>query len=783
MFKNYLKTSFRNFKRQKSSFTINVAGLSIGMACSILIMLWVIDELNFDKFHENSGQIYQVMEHQRYSGEIFSTDATPGILAPALKDEFPEFSYVSTYTWNYNYLFTKGDKSLRESGIYARPDLFHILSIPILYGSSDELLKSPNTVAISKELSLKYFDREDATGESILINGDEFYTITGVFEKFSENSSFRFDFVLPFEDWLKINEWGESWGNNGPRTIARLHPESDVDQLNSKIKNFIKERNENSSVDLFVYPFSDRYLYGQFENGQVTGGRIEYVRLFTIVAVFILLIACINFMNLSTAKATKRAKEVGIRKSIGASKGSLVSQFLGESMITAFFSLFVSVLLVEMSLPVFNNLTDKIIEINYMDPFMISMFAGTALLTGLIAGSYPAFYLSSFEAVKTLKGTLKLSGGEVFARKSLVIFQFTLSVVLIISTIIVYQQIQYTQTKNLGYQKENLITFRVEGEIEERWDVFRSRLLNTPGVTSVSRAGSSFMNRNNNTSGLSWPGKDPETVILFENISTDYDIIETMGIQLAEGRTHSEAFGADSSRILINQKAADVMNLENPVGQFITLWGEETEIIGVVEDFHFDNLRNEVEPVFFRISPELAGNAYVRVESADIQTTLTAVEEEYKKFNAVYPFNFDFMDQKYAALYRSEQRISDLAKYFSAIAIFISCLGLFGLSAFTAEQRAKEIGVRKALGATVQNLVMLLTKDFTKLVLIAIGIAIPVSWYLMNKWISGFAYNSGIQWWVFAASGFLAVAIAWLTVSWQSIKAALMNPVKSLKSE
>ncbi|MBD3616742.1 MAG: ABC transporter permease [Gracilimonas sp.] len=783
MFKNYLKTAFRSFKRHKSSFLINVIGLSIGMACSILILLWVLDELNYDRFHADSDQIYQVMEHQVYSDNMFTTQSTPGILSPALKDEVPEFQYVSTYTWNMEYLFTNEEKSFKENGIYARPDFFHILDFKILHGNKDELITSPKSVVISKELAIKYFGDENALGNSIIINGDEAHTVTGVFEKFPENSTFRFDYVLPFEDWLENNSWATDWGNNGPRTIAKLYPGVDVSALNTKINDFIKERNENSNVDLFVYPFADQYLYGQFEQGEVVGGRIEYVRLFTVVAIFILLIACINFMNLSTAKATKRAKEVGIRKSIGATKGSLIGQFIGESMIITFFSLLVSVFLVELSLPVFNALTDKVIEVNYLEPSLLMMFIGTALFTGLVAGSYPAFYLSSFEAVKTLKGTLKLSGGEIFARKGLVVFQFTLSVILIISTIIVYQQIQYTQSKNLGYQKENLITFTVEGDIDNQWDTFQSQLLDIPGVTAASRASASFMGRNSNTSGLSWPGMDPDTRVLFENVSTDYGLIETMGFELIAGRTHSEEFGADTARIVINETAAAIIGMENPVGEYITLWGDETEIIGLVRDFHFQNLRHEVEPLFFRLAPENTWKAYARVQSDNIQNTLAEMEQVYKQFNPDYPFGYEFMDEQYAALYRSEQRIGDLAKYFSIFAIIISCLGLFGLSAFTAEQRAKEIGVRKVLGASVQNLVMLLTKDFTKLVIIAITIAIPTSWYLMNGWLADFAYSSGMQWWVFAASGVLAVIIAWLTVSWQSIKAALVNPVQSLKSE
>lgn len=786
MIKNYIKTAFRNFNRHKSPFLINVIGLSIGMACSILIILWVVDELNYDQFHEDSDQIFQVMEHRTYSGDIGTSTGTPGILAPALKENVPEFQYAATYTWDYELWFTKDDKSLKESGRYARPDFLRILSLPLIHGKAEGLLESPKTVVISQDLAKRYFGDENPVGESITINREVVHTITGVFENLPENSSFQFDFLLPFEDWLKRNEWAREWGNDGPRTIAKLYPNTDVDALNARIHDFIKERKENSNVDLFVYPFSDLYLYGQFEAGKVVGGRIDYVRLFSVVAIFILLIACINFMNLSTAKATRRAREVGIRKSMGAGKGSLIGQFIGESMIISFFSLLLSVVLVELCLPLFNDLMDKAIDINYAEPSLLLIFAGTALLTGFIAGSYPAFYLSSFEAVRTLKGSLKSSGGEVFARKGLVVFQFTLSVVLIASTIMVYKQIQYTQTKNLGYNKENLLYFGVEGDIAESWDAFRARLLDMPDVTHVSRAAATFMGKISGTDELEWPGKDPETEVRFEAVRVDYGLIETLGFELADGRTFSEEYGADTPRIVINRAAADIMGsmgMEDPVGKLVTLWGEEMEIIGLVKDFHFQNLRYGIEPLIFLLAPQASWRAYVRVKSGNIQNTLAQMERIYKQFNLDYPFDYHFMDEQYATLYRSEQRVGDLAKYFSIFAIIISCLGLFGLSAFTAEQRSKEIGVRKVLGASVQNLVVLLNKDFTKLVIIAICIAVPLSWWLMHQWLSGFAYQSGLDWWIFALSGVLAIVIAWLTVSWQSIKAALANPVESLRSE
>ncbi len=783
MLKNYLKTAFRGFRKHKSSFFINLIGLSIGLTCSFLIVLWVLDEMNMDQYHKDIDQIYQVMEHQSYSDEVMTTLSTPGILARNIKEEFPEFEYASNYTWNNTYLFSRDDQTFREDGLYVENDFFHILDIELIYGDRDELLTSPNTIVLSEYMAEKYFGNENPVGQGITIDNNQELTVTGVYRNMPSYSSFQFDCLLRYDDWLEESPWANEWGNNGPRTIAKLIPGVNAEELNEKIVDYVKTKDEDdSNVDLFVYPFADRYLYSSFENRVVVGGRIEYVRLFSIVAIFILLIACINFMNLSTAKAAKRSKEVGIRKSIGASQGSLIGQFIGESMIISFFSLFISIISVQLFLPVFNDLTDKSISINYSDPFLLALFLGTVFITGLVSGSYPAFYLSSLEAVKTLKGSLKSSWKEAFARKGLVVFQFSLSIVLIVSTIIIFRQIQFTQSKNLGYNRVNLITFETEDQVGEQWETVKDQMQKIPGVMSVSRSAHSFLGQQNNTSGLDWEGRDPDTRILFENIGMDYGFIETIGVEIIDGRSFSPEYGADSTKIIFNETAIKVMGLENPVGKTMTLWDEEREIIGVAKDFHFQSFRTEVNPAFFRLV-DWSWRAYVRIESENIQNTLAQIEDLYKSFNSNYPFNYRFMDEQYANLYQAEMRVGALARYFSIIAIFISCLGLFGLSAFTAEQRSKEIGVRKVLGASVQGLVVLLSKDFTKLVFISIAISIPVSWYLMKQWMADYAYSSGIEWWVFIAAGITALVIAWLTVSWQSVKAALANPVNSLKSE
>lgn len=784
MWTNYIKTAFRKFQRNKGSFFINVVGLAIGLACSILILLWVMDELSVNRFHSKIDRIYTVMEHQYYSDGVNSIPNTPGVLAPALKEEIPEVEHAITMTWNQDHLFTVGEKSFKENGFYAREDFFKIFSFHLLSGSPAQVLKNPQSVVLSKSMADKYFGSADkAVGEAVVIDQDKSYTVSGVFEDAPDNSTLQFDYVIPFKGWIARNDWAREWGNNGPFTYVTLKEGASEQAVETKILNFIQERVEESDTELFLHPFADAYLYSRFENKKVVGGRIEYVRLFSVVAFFILIIACINFMNLSTARSTKRAKEVGIRKAIGATRNSLVGQYLGESILISFFALFLALLLVEGFLPVFNDLTEKSLAIDYGNIQMMSILLGVSLLTGFIAGSYPALYLSSFGSVETLKGTIKSSFGEKFVRKGLVVFQFSLSIILIISTILIYNQIQYVQSKNLGYKIENLIRLPIEGNLDDQWDIFRQELQSNPDVKAVSRASTSFLGRNSNTGGVSWPGKDPNEHILFEMVRGDYDLLETMGMNLAAGRSFSREFGADTSRIIVNKRALEVMGMDNGVGKVIDFWDGKWEIVGVVQDFHFQQLHYNIEPLIFMLDPKNTWVSFIRVRSDNMSKTLADIESVYKQINPDYPFDYEFMDQQYASMYRSETRIGELAKYAALLAIIICCLGLFGLSAFTAEQRTKEIGIRKVLGASVHNLVIMLSKDFTKPVLFAIAISVPVSWFLMSNWLDDYAYRIDIGWWVFVLGSGLALLVAWLTVSWQSIKAAMMDPTKSLKTE
>lgn len=784
MFKNYVKIAIRNLSRNKIYAGINIFGLAIGLTCSILILLWVAYEISHDKFHEDVENVYHVMEHQQYSNDVNTTLNTPGLLFESLKEEVPEVEYAAPYTWNITNTFTSNNKSFREQGIYTSSEIFDILTINILNGAKDELLKQPKTIAISNEFALRVFGTQNVIGESIVVNGNQLHEVTGIFENLPDNSSLQFDYLLPYSDYIEQNEWVSDWGNHGPRTIVRLNPGTNHEELNTRISGFIKEKvGEDSNIDLFLFPFSKRYLYSRFENRAVAGGRIEYVRLFSIVAIFVLLIACINFMNLSTAKATKRAKEIGIRKSIGATKKSLITQFMGEAIMIAFLSMIISLLLVELSLPAFNNLTDKALSIDYLDPVFILSVLLITLFTGIISGSYPSLVLSSFEAVKTLKGRIGSSFADIFIRKGLVIFQFTMSIVLIISTLVIYRQIQFTQTKNLGYQKENLINFNIEDEVNDNWDAFHQELLRDPNILSVSRSGHRFLSGAFSTGGVNWQGKDPDASISFEFAHVDYDLVETMGFEILAGRTFSKEFGADSSRVIVNEAALAVMGFEDPLGSTMQFWRKDWEIVGVVKDFHFQSLRSAITPLFMVLESESTNEAFIRINSENINTTISNIEHTYSELYPLAPFNYSFIDQQFASLYKNEMRIGDLAKYFSIFTILISCLGLFGLSAFTSEQRTKEVGIRKVLGASVRSIILLLSKDFMWLILIAFALALPVSLWFTQDWLSDFAYKQSIEWWPFLVAGATTICIAWFTTSYQSIIAALANPINSLKSE
>ncbi|MFD2573043.1 ABC transporter permease [Spirosoma soli] len=791
MIRNYLKIAWRNIVGSKAFSGINILGLALGIASSLLILLWVQDELSVDNYHANGPQLYHVMQRQMYDGKVETGRFTPGVLADELKKQFPEVVHAAGYTgWEARMTFSVGDKVNKEGGHWAGADWFKMFSIPLLAGTPETALNTPNSLAISRKVAEFYFGNPmTAIGKSIRIDNKSDYQVTAVFENLPSNSSDKYDFLLNWQDCLTRNPWMKDWNNNGPHTRIQLRTDANVAAVDAKLTPFLRKYNKeigrSFDAQLFLHALPDAYLYSNFKNGQQDGGRIEYVRLFSIVAAFLLLIACINFMNLATARSVKRAREVGVRKVVGAMRGLLVGQFIGESLLLTSMALLIALILINLLLPAFNSLTGKHISLQVNEPQFWLMLIGITIVTGLLAGSYPALFLSSLNPIRVLKGSLKFGAGARLFRQSLVVFQFVLSTLLIVGTIVVYRQVNFIQTKNLGYDRENLIYIPVEGELaaQSTYKTFRDELLRMPGVLSVSSIQEAPHHIGSSTGGVSWPGKDPNVNIEFAQTSVGYDVAKTLKLKLS-GRDFSPAFSTDTTNYLINQTAAKRIGYANPVGQPLTMWGKPGKIIGVIEDFHFQSLHTPITPLIFRLSTEPGSqNFMIRTQPGQTQQALASMETLWKQMNPKFPFAYRFADEEYSNLYKSETVVGSLANYFAFLAIFISCLGLFGLAAFTAEQRTKEIGVRKVLGATVPNIITLLSMDFLKLVIIAILIASPIAWYAMTQWMQGFEYKVGVEWWVFVVAGVLAMLVAILTISFQSIKVALMNPVKSLRSE
>ncbi|MDF7816008.1 ABC transporter permease [Runella sp. MFBS21] len=785
MFSNYFKIALRNLQKNKAFSAINILGLALGMACSLIIMLWVQDEVAMDSFHENGSRLYRVMENQFYSGKIETYASTPGILAENIVKDIPEIEKASQMLWEEEPLFTVGNNFDKEKGRYVQGDFLTMFSFKLGKGDARTALKRPDGIVISKKLADKYFPNQDALGKTIRIDSKDDMMVTGILAEIPKNSSLKFDFLMSYDRWHKTNAWAKEWGNNGPRCYVMLVKGASIEKVNAKIKKYIKTKNKDSNVELFLQSYQESYLYSNWDSGRQNGGRIDYVRIFAIVAIIILAIACINFMNLATARSVKRAKEVGVRKVIGAMKSVLIGQFIGEAILITFMSLVIALLIVFLLLPTFNLLTEKELSLNFTEGSFWLFLVILTLLTGFVAGSYPALFMSSLNPVVVLKGALKFKPSATYFRKGLVVFQFALSIILIVGMIIVHRQINFLQTKNIGFDRENLLYMPLEGDLQKNFASFKQALQNQPGIKLVTSSQANPLEVGSSTQGVSWPGKDTTQLLLFANNSISYDYIQTMGIQLIEGRDFGPQFGMDTTNYIINEATARKMGYKDPVGKEMTMWGRKGTIVGLMKDFHHNTLHVAIEPLILRLQPkdENWGVVVIRTEAGKIPTAIASTEKIFKQFNPHFPFKYFFADQELAKQYKSENVVSNLSNYFAFLAIFISCLGLFGLAAFTAEQRTKEIGVRKVLGASVGNLVQMLSLDFLKLVFIATLIAFPIAWYFLKDWLQKYAYRIDMEWWYFLIAAVSALVIALLTVSFQAIKAALMNPVKSLKSE
>jgi putative ABC transport system permease protein len=778
MLKNYFKTAWRNLKKNKVYSFINIFGLAVGLACTLLIGLWVKDEISFNRFHANEPGLYRVMANLHW-GSISTTGTVPVLLEDALKKEIPEVKYAATLNDD-NILLSVGNHAYKEKGYYASPDFLSMFSFPLIEGSPSGQLTSSSEIVISQRLAEKYFPGENAIGKTIKVNNADLYKVSGVVANAPSNSSLQFDWLIPFKNYEAKNKWMDTWGNFVVNMYVMLAPQASAEKLNIKLQHFLKSKSNQTADELFLQPLSKMYLYDHFKDGRQDGGRIEYVKLFSIIALFVLLIACINFMNLTTARSAKRAREVGIRKVIGSQRSALILQFLGEALMLTLFAVLLALGLVKLLLPAFNEITGKTISLHFNDPAFMGGLAAVTLITGIVAGSYPAIFLSSLKPVAIFKSVIVRSRGTDLLRKGLVVFQFTLSIMLIVGTLVVFNQMQYIKNKNLGFDKGNLILLGMDGDLYKNREALIEDLSQLPGVLGATTAMDNPINIDGKSADLSWPEKKPGQVISVSASMVGYDYIKTMNIHLVAGRDFSKTM-ADSNHYLINESAAKLMNLKDPIGKRVGFWMGEGEIIGVMKDFHLQSLHSAITPLILALQPGNASIMMIRTDKGKTKEVIGKLEQLYKKYKPAYPFDYHFMNEMYEQQYKSETIISKLVNSFAAMAILISCLGLFGLSAYSAEQRTREIGIRKVFGATLSDITGLFSREFLKLVLLATAMALPVAWFGMDQWLQNYAYRAPISWWIFALTAVAAVIIALVTVSFQAIKAALANPVKSLK--
>ena len=799
MIKNYLKIAWRNLLRNKVSSLINIGGLAVGMAVAILIGLWIWDEISFDSGFKNEARIARVMDNSWINNETQTWNSSALPLAPALRNNFgSSFKHVIISSWTVDHILTYGGKQVIKKGNYMEPAVTDMLSVTMLKGSAASL-NDPTSVILSQSTAKAVFGDADPLNKLIVIDKQQNAKVTGVYQDLPENSSFGdLTFIAPWQ-MLAIsqkyatrfnNPWGASWF----QTFVQIADNADMKQVSAKIKNIkldaltsLHNRDARYRSALFLHPMNKWYLYDEFKNGLNTGGRIQYVWLFGIIGMFVLLLACINFMNLSTARSEKRAKEVGIRKAIGSVRSQLIMQFYSESLLIAVLAFFLSLIFVLLCLPEFNQLADKKIAILWGSPVFWAMGIAFSLFTGLIAGSYPALYLSSFRPVRVLKGTFKVGRSAAIPRKVLVVLQFAVSVILIIGTIVVYQQIEFAKDRPVGYSRNNLLNVALQtDELNKQYLALKNDLLTSGAAVNVAESETPITQVYISNGGFNWPGKDPAIQEQFMSMAVTSDFGKTVGWQIKEGRDFNPAYMSDSSCFIINKAAVRFMGLKHPVGETMEWIGNgKFKIIGVVKDMVNQSAYDSFQPSFFYLPRfQQLSNINIKINPLiSAHQAIVKITSIFKQYDPSASFDIQFIDQDYAKKFDNEERIGKLATCFAGLAIFISCLGLFGMASFMAEQRIKEIGIRKVLGATIFNLWQLLSKDFVMLVLISLLIASPVSYIFMHNWLQSYTYRTDINWWIFAVAAFGALAITLLTVSYQSIKAALANPVKSLRSE
>lgn len=786
MLRNYIKIAWRNLLKNKAFTIINLSGLTIGMTAVLLIAAWVQYQMGFERFHTHEDSLFKVYNRSTGPGEIYTWDVTSGPLGAALEKDFPEVAQSSRIYWSKDRLFSTGNTHIKAKGNDVDNAFLSMFSFPLLQGDSAHALDAVNTVVITEELAIKLFGTADVINKMVKIDNEDTYQITGVLENLPANTDFDFDYLVSLKANENLYSNNNSWSTNTFYTYVQLKPNTAVDEFNHKIKEEIKKYNAESETEIFLHPIKKWHLYSRFENGKVAGGRIETVRLVGLIGILILVIACINFMNLSTAQSRKRAGEVGVRKVIGAGRSSLMLQFIAESVLLASIAGVLAVLITIVVLPAFNQLIGSSVFINWLSPWLWLGLGVFILITGLLAGSYPAFLLSGFSPIKAFKGNFKKRGCVFNSRKVLVVTQFSVGIVLTISTVVIYNQINFVQNRDTGYDINHLIEIPLEGDIDKNFELIKNELLKNGAIEAMSKTAFGVTSEASTGSGFSWNGKSEEDEDLsFSLYRTSGDFVQTMGLNLIAGRDINLAqFPRDSTSILINEQALKKTGITEPIGKTIKRKDLTLTIAGVFEDFIIGSPYEEVKPMIVMGYKNYNYNTLLRLNPNNTtQKNLGLIEQVFKKYNPAYPFVYEFVDKSYAKKFADEKQMASLSFLFAGLAIFISCLGLFGLAANMAENRAKEMGVRKVLGASAQHVARLLASDLLKLVVISLLIASPMAYYIMQDWLQDYTYRVAIEWWIFIGTAAVLLIITMLTVSFQAIKAAWVNPVKSLRTE
>lgn len=789
MLKRNLKISLRKLFKKKEFTLINVFGLMVGLTTSLFMFLWVNDELSYDRFHNRIDNVYGVWSHFDYAnGGSGTGNSLNSLLKEVLEEQYPGFEKVTRVGHNPENQLSYGDKSFKGNGRYTDEEFLQIFNFPILYGSLEETsLETDKDIILTESMAVKLFGKADVVGQLVRIDNQRDAAVRLVVQDPPANTQFQFDYLVSIKHWVSTRSWTKGWGNGAMETYARLEESADREAVNRSIADLIGKKSTFDNRTVFLKPMADIYLYDSYENKAVVGGRIEYVRLFSIIGIFIIVIACINFINLSIAESFKRAKEVGVRKVIGASKWALLSQFLVESTLIVITAFMLAIIAIESLLPSFNNLTQKAIDFNLFQSDMLLGFFGLILLTIVISGLYPAIVLSSFKTIQALKGKLEKRGSGgigVYIRKGLVVFQFVIAGFLIFAMVVIDQQVVYIFENERSVDREGVIVMQNDEDLIYKYDEFRAELLNDPSIASVTSVGQIPINVSTSSGDPEWDGKDPtRDVGSFKLLFTEHNFLTTMNLELAEGRDFSTELVSDTASVILNEAAIRGMHMENPLGKRFSMWGIDAKIIGVVKDFHLNSVYEEIAPLVILNWTENTSNVIVKVAPGQTARALDVMEEAYASFMPGYIFEYEFIEQSHAKMYQNELMVKSLARIFGLIAVFISCLGLFGLTSINAERSVKEIGIRKVLGASVASVLIRFSKQSLILPVLASLLTVPLAYYLMNNWLEGFRYHIDIQAWMLVAVVVLSLAIAWFTVSFIAWRAARMNPVTSLRNE